>query len=237
MPGMYIGDSVALGLDEIIGEEEDDDYELEGDEYDDDEFGDDDDDEILEGDEDVDEEMLAAMGLDEIIGGRRRRRRRRRPRVRVRRRRRPRRIRVRRRRPVRLARQAALARAAGGVLVKQKSPQNSRIQVLPIGPKVYTAALTADVEMRPQRTMRIERVTFSSLSSPFFNINSLNVGQDPQFVASGSVPAEIFSQVGVGVRLRGSTANLGTTVVIGATNTDAANSRTLSGGILGATVY
>ena len=132
---------------------------------------------------------------------------------------------------------AALARAAGGVLVRQKRPQNARIQVLPIGPQTFTASQTADVEMRPQRTMRIERVTFSSLSSPFFNINSLNVGQDPQFVASGSVPAEIFSQVGVGVRLKGSTANLGTTVVIGATNTDAANSRDLSGGILGAVVY
>ena len=121
--------------------------------------------------------------------------------------------------------------------MKPKRPQNARMQVLPIGPQVYTAAQTADVEMRPQRTMRIERVAFSSLTTPFFNINSLNVGQDPQFVASGSVPAEIFSQVGVGVRLKGSTANLGTTVVIGATNTDAVNARTLSGGIIGATVY
>jgi len=239
MTAMYIGDAVALGHDveayELEGEG--DYYEVEGDEplavmgagYDEiigDELID------LSGDE-PNSLMLEALGLEQEIIGADPRRRRVVRRVAAR----PQARQIIRRVPSRLPQQAAMARAAGGVLVKAKQPQNARVQVLPIGPRNYLAAETADVEMRPQRTMRIQRVAFNSLISPFFQINSLMVGQDPQFVAAGSVPAEIFNQVGVGMSLKGSTANLGTTVVIGATNTDAVNPRQLSGGILGPTVY
>jgi hypothetical protein len=132
----------------------------------------------------------------------------------------------------------AAARAAGGVVLRRTGPNNPpRDQILPVGPQAYLAAQTADVVMIPQRTFRPQRLVFSSLITPFFTMNSLLVGQDPQFVAGGSVPLEVLSQVGVGVGITGTTANLGNTVTIGLTNLDVVNPQTVRGAIFGVTVY
>lgn len=136
-----------------------------------------------------------------------------------------------------LKRQAA-TRAAGGVVLRhQPATHPPKDQILPVGPQTYTAALTADVVMIPQRTFRPQRLVFSSLITPFFTMNSLLVGQDPQFVAGGSVPLEVLSQVGVGVGITGTTANLGNTITIGLTNLDAVNPQIVRGAIFGTTVY
>lgn len=133
---------------------------------------------------------------------------------------------------------AAAARAAGGVVLRrQKATHPPKDQILPVGPQAYLAAQTADVVLIPQRTFRPQRLVFSSLITPFFTMNSLLVGQDPQFVAGGSVPLEVLSQVGVGVGITGTTANLGNTITIGLTNLDAVNAQTVRGAIFGTTVY
>lgn len=132
----------------------------------------------------------------------------------------------------------AATRAAGGVVLRsQPATHPPKDQILPVGPQTYTAAQTADVVMIPQRTFRPQRLVFSSLITPFFTMNSLLVGQDPQFVAGGSVPLEVLSQVGVGVGITGTTANLGNTITIGLTNLDAVNPQIVRGAIFGTTVY
>lgn len=132
----------------------------------------------------------------------------------------------------------AAAKAAGGVVLRrQAATRPPKDQILPVGPQAYLAAQTADVVLIPQRTFRPQRLVFSSLITPFFTMNSLLVGQDPQFVAGGSVPLEVLSQVGVGVGITGTTANLGNTITIGLTNLDAVNAQTVRGAIFGTTVY
>lgn len=132
----------------------------------------------------------------------------------------------------------ATTRAAGGVVLRhQPATHPPKDQILPVGPQAYLASQTADVVMIPQRTFRPQRLVFSSLITPFFTMNSLLVGQDPQFVAGGSVPLEVLSQVGVGVGITGTTANLGNTITIGLTNLDAVNPQTVRGAVFGTTVY
>lgn len=141
-------------------------------------------------------------------------------------------------RKLRAMKAAALAKAAGGVVLrKQAATRPVKDQILPVGPQAYLASATADVVLIPQRTFRPNRLVFSSLITPFFTMNSLLVGQDPQFVAGGSVPLEVLSQVGVGVGITGTTANLGNTITIGLTNLDAVNPQTVRGAIFGTTVY
>jgi hypothetical protein len=141
-------------------------------------------------------------------------------------------------RKLRALKAAALAKAAGGVMLrKQTHTRPVKDQILPVGPQAYLASATADVVLIPQRTFRPNRLVFSSLITPFFTMNSLLVGQDPQFVAGGSVPLEVLSQVGVGVGITGTTANLGNTITIGLTNLDAVNPQTVRGAIFGTTVY
>jgi hypothetical protein len=206
-----------VGQDQFIGDDDDDaeledvfagDDELEGD-YDDD----DDDDEV---------------GLDEIVGAiemlgaarRRPRRRRRRGRSKSR----------------NLARTLATVRAAGGVALRRKKPTGQFEQPLPIPPTSFLVGQALDIELRPQRTFEAQRLVIDSTIAPFFRILDLKIGQNTQFVASGALPASIFSEVAVGVRLRGGTANLGNTIVLSAQNIDTVATRVLSGAIIGRAV-
>lgn len=107
-----------------------------------------------------------------------------------------------------------------------------RVQTLPFK-QAYTASQTASVSLTPQRLFRPERLTFASLTAIYFEINSVNIAQEPQYVAEGVALAQLFTEVAVGMRLKGKTANLGAQIVINATSIDAANSRTLYGMFVG----
>lgn len=126
----------------------------------------------------------------------------------------------------------AAARAAGGHVIRNTQPKNMRVQSLPFKAS-FTAGQTQNVQLTPQRLFRPERLTFASLTAIYFQINSVSIAQEPQFVAEGQALAQLYTEVAVGMRLKGKTANLGAQIVIGATNLDADNSRVLWGQFVG----
>lgn len=134
-----------------------------------------------------------------------------------------------------LAGLTALARLGGGAVSRQRQRRNVFEQPLPIPPTSFTSGQQQDIELRPQRLFRSERLVVSSVIAPFFNILDVKIGQETQFVASGALPAQIFSEVGVGVRLKGDTANLGNTIVVSIQNIDT-ETRTFAGAIIGTVI-
>lgn len=128
--------------------------------------------------------------------------------------------------------QVARARAAGGHVVRRKEPNEMRVQSLPFKHD-FTASQTDTVQLTPQRLFRPERLTFASLTAIYFQINSVSIAQEPQFVADGQALAQLYTEVAVGMRLKGKTANLGAQITISATNLDALNPRTLWGQFVG----
>jgi hypothetical protein len=128
--------------------------------------------------------------------------------------------------------QVAQARAAGGAVIRQTKPSTLREQVLPFY-RSYVLSETASITSYPQRLFRPERLTFASLTAQYFLINSVSIAQEPQFVADGGALAQMYTEVAVGMRLKGKTANLGAQIVVNATNLDAANTRILYGQFVG----
>lgn len=182
-----------------------------GDDLDDVFSGEDDDDDMMAGDREQ------IIGLDQILGALKQARRRS------------------RNRGVGVDRNTlallALAKQAGGAATRELPRNSNYEQPLPIPPTPFLAGQALDIELRPQRLCRVERLVFDSLVAPFFRILDLKVGQTTQFIASGAVPASIFSEVAVGMRLKGDTANLGNTVVLSLQNIDTVP-RTAGGAII-----
>jgi hypothetical protein len=134
-----------------------------------------------------------------------------------------------------LVRQVADARNAGGVHVGKRNPSVFREQTLPFY-RSYSISESFTIELRPQRMFRPERLTFASFTAQYFLLTNVDIAQEPQFVANGSTLAQLFSEVAVGMRLKGKTANLGAVISIGLTNLDAANARVVYGQIVGSVV-
>jgi hypothetical protein len=115
-----------------------------------------------------------------------------------------------------------------------------QIQVLPFprgeaGATTVAANTLATVSARPQRdAFQVQRFAWASTTSPYFIINQLTVGVDNMMAQAGVVPAEIFSQVGVGVALRGFIAKPGIDVTLQCTNIDTVNARAIYASIIGA---
>jgi hypothetical protein len=119
------------------------------------------------------------------------------------------------------ARQLALARAAGGVVVQGKAVRREYTQILPFSFENIAAGATQVITIQPQRPFRPEYFRCSStFTAPFFVINQYTVGQDNQFVASGDVPCDVFSEVSLYNAIKGYTANLGTLIIMGVRNID-----------------
>lgn len=133
-------------------------------------------------------------------------------------------------------RQIAVARMAGGAATRKKARNTVYQQPIPIPvTSVPNVSPNADITITPQRLVRVERLVVPSTIAPFFRITQLNVGQEPQFVSAGAIPATVFSEVAVGVRLKGDTANLGNTITLSVTNTSGVN-QTFEGCILGTVI-
>jgi len=117
-----------------------------------------------------------------------------------------------------LARRVALARSLGGNVVRTQQGGGMQEQVLPIPRTSVLTLQTVTIQAFPQRLFRTERFVVASQIAAFFDLNDLSIGQDRMFVSTGAVPCSVFSEVGVGVRLRGFTANLGNTISVTVTN-------------------
>jgi len=109
------------------------------------------------------------------------------------------------------------------------------LQPMPIPETVLTAGQTVDIPAYPQRGFKPHRLVVPSTISPLFKINDIKVGQETQYVSSGTIYAECFSEVAVAVTLKGTRASLGNNIILNATNRDAANSQTFSAMLLGFT--
>lgn len=202
-------------LSDLSGEEFEigDDFEV-GDEIDE-IVGDDDD--LIEGDDDLDEALGddailgAILGADMILGGGSKMAKR---------------------------KKAALVKAVAAknarVLTKRQ-PQGAQEQVLGFERATVVALTEATVRAFPQRKFRTERLTIAASIANFFDVLDLRVGRDSLFVDVGPVPAEMFSQVGVGTALRGYTANLGNTITLQVENIDAGD-QAIRAGIRGTAI-
>lgn len=118
-------------------------------------------------------------------------------------------------------------------------PQDRRRE-FPVGlvsPGPTAFGTSAQATAFPQVTFRPERLVIPSQIAPFFTIDAIIVGKDNQSVSFDPIPATMFSEVGVGVRLNLKTAVVGMQIIVRFTNVDPLQqTRTFSGGIIGTAV-
>jgi hypothetical protein len=118
-------------------------------------------------------------------------------------------------------------------------PQDRRRE-FPVGlvaPGPTAPGTSAQAVAFPQVTFRPERLVIPSQIAPFFTIDAIIVGKDNQSVSFDPLPATMFSEVGVGVRLNLKTAIVGMQIIVRFTNVDPLQqTRTFSGGIIGTAV-
>ena len=118
---------------------------------------------------------------------------------------------------------------------RQQSHMSTLEQPLPIPETLLTAAQTVDINAFPQRGFKPNRLVVPSTLGPLFKINDIKVGQETQFVGTGVIYCECFSEVAVAVFLKGTPARLGNNIVLTVTNSDANNSQTFSAMLMGFT--
>jgi hypothetical protein len=82
----------------------------------------------------------------------------------------------------------------------------------------------ASITTRPQVPFRLDRLVVPSDLAGLFTIDDVKVGKNSQFAAEGAVPARIFQENGVGVCLKGDTAQISMNVTIRVTNISGAAS-------------
>jgi hypothetical protein len=129
---------------------------------------------------------------------------------------------------------AALAGQAGDTRVRQQHPQRGYEQILPVESLAIAANTARTITLTPQRTFRPEKLRVSSThSAPFFALSQFNIGAEPQLIASGSVPCDLFSEVAIYSQTKAETANLGNQITLVVTNLDLVNARDFRGAIFG----
>lgn len=125
-----------------------------------------------------------------------------------------------------LARTGPLPAYPGGQTVVMKGPEKMRENVMGLDSvSTIAAAATANVGGNPQVTFRPDRLVIPATIAASFLLNSFTVGRLPQFVNNTAVPAEAFTQAGVGVRLKGDTAQISQTINLNVTNISGAAAR------------
>lgn len=115
---------------------------------------------------------------------------------------------------------------------KRKKKLRLQMQVMPFPRTVVATTVTTTVTAFPQRRFRVERFVFAGSVAASFTIEELKVGQETMLVNTGSIPAELFSQLGVGVRLSGFIARPGITCTLTVTNISGGNA-TISAAVIG----
>jgi hypothetical protein len=118
------------------------------------------------------------------------------------------------------------------VRVVDETPQIGRRQIAPIPQTTIAAGASVDVEFRPQRPIRVERLVLDGTTLVGVFLNDFLIGAEPQFVNAGSVPASTFAPTAFGVGLRGNTAQPGISVTLRFQNLGGAPV-TIGGALLG----
>ena len=92
------------------------------------------------------------------------------------------------------ARRAIQQRAAQrGVIVRKKPATGSRDLILPCtAPAATAAGATTVITVQPSQPFRAKAFIVDNVIAPNFQINSIQVGRQNQFVGAGSVPATAF---------------------------------------------
>jgi hypothetical protein len=116
-------------------------------------------------------------------------------------------------------------RAMAGALLHERAPSKSREYPLGFASDAPVAAgASASITTRPQVPFRLDRLVVPSDLAGLFTIDDVKVGKNSQFAAEGAVPARIFQENGVGVCLKGDTAQISMNVTIRVTNISGAAS-------------
>lgn len=112
----------------------------------------------------------------------------------------------------------------------------SKARLYPIGfvQLAVPASGTVTVTSRPQILFRPQRLVVPASLAANFVITDLRVGKDSQFAQATELPAEIFSQVAVGVMLTLDTAQISNDLALTIRNIDAANPHDFRAVMLGA---
>jgi hypothetical protein len=124
---------------------------------------------------------------------------------------------------------------SNGVRVMTDSPDVMRRQISPIPLTTIAANTTVDVEFRPQRPLRIERLILDGTVVAGVFLTDLLIGAEPQFVNSGAVPVSAFQPTAFGTDLRGNTAQPGITVTLRLQNTTG-GAVTIGGAVIGSSL-
>lgn len=119
-----------------------------------------------------------------------------------------------------------------GVRAISDKPDVGRRQIAPIPLTTIPANSTVNVEFRPQRPIRIERLIIDGATIAGLFVTDILIGAEPQFVNSGAVPASVFAPLAFGTDLRGNTAQPGISVTIAFQNTTGAPI-TFGGAVIG----
>ncbi len=110
----------------------------------------------------------------------------------------------------------------GGATLRTRGPAKAREWVMGIDSvSAIAATATAILTTRPQVTFRVDRLVVAGSIAASFLLNDFKVGMASQFVAGVAVPAEVFGQTAVGVRLKGDTAQISQDIILNVTNTSA----------------
>lgn len=139
--------------------------------------------------------------------------------------------------PASALKNAALAKAAGGLTVKDQAPTQAR--ELPLGfdsVTDVTKSTSAKITSRPQVTFRPDRLVVAAAVAEFFLIDDLKIGKNSQLTSGDSIPAEAFSNLSVGVGMKMDTANIGIDIVLSVTNIDSASDHRFNGVLIGPAV-
>lgn len=116
-------------------------------------------------------------------------------------------------------------RAQAGALLTERAPTKCREYPLGFASDAPVAAgASASITTRPQVPFRLDRLVVPSDLAGLFTIDDVKVGKNSQFAAEGAVPARIFQENGVGVCLKGDTAQISMNVTIRVTNISGAAS-------------
>lgn len=92
---------------------------------------------------------------------------------------------------------------------------------------------TADVTNQPQLPFRPERIVVPSVVGGYFSILDLKIGNKSQSVASGGLPALMFSEQAVGTDLELDTAGTSQNITFTVENLDAAAAHIFQAGLIG----
>lgn len=109
-------------------------------------------------------------------------------------------------------------------------------QSLPLPITIIAPGTTVPVTARTQRAFRADRLTIvsSAGAASVVVISQFNVGADPQFAATGSLPIQMFSPTSFDNYIRASTATPGIEITLVLTHTAPLGAaETITGGFLG----